>query len=32
MRVDGTTVILRCDACHADALTCRPCVANGGDE
>jgi hypothetical protein len=30
-RFDGVTVTLRCDSCHADALTCVP-HGNGEDE
>jgi sRNA-binding protein len=31
MRFDGSTVILRCDACHVDAVACKLCLPNGED-
>jgi sRNA-binding protein len=31
-RFDGSTVTLRCDNCHTDALICWPCLPNGNDE
>jgi hypothetical protein len=32
IRFDGAAVGLRCDSCHADALTCKPCLPSRDDD